>query len=150
MKLFDLASWFTMFGTGTMIIAFITGTYAVLELVLGLAISICLIGESSLRSDQIPQKPTKFSYKVSFLLLLLPQDLVLIPISRHPRNDFEPSMDIDGEPTSNVSTINRPGVLQTTSSSLVSSKPARDILHVNKQLMKSTRLLPLQRFSGKA
>ncbi|KAJ6297489.1 hypothetical protein OIU78_023107 [Salix suchowensis] len=54
-------------------------------------------------------------------------------ISRHPRNDFEPSLDIDGEPTSNVSTINRPGVLQTTSSSLVSSKPARDILHADEE-----------------
>ncbi|KAJ6745008.1 hypothetical protein OIU79_031196, partial [Salix purpurea] len=42
-------------------------------------------------------------------------------------------MDIDGEPTSNVSTINRPGVLQTTSSSLVSSKPARDILHADEE-----------------
>ncbi|KAJ6745024.1 hypothetical protein OIU79_031212 [Salix purpurea] len=45
------------------------------------------------------------------------------PSSRHPRNDFEPSLNIEGETTSNVSTFNRPGdrVLQTTSSSLVSS-----------------------------
>ncbi|KAJ6421940.1 hypothetical protein OIU84_026971 [Salix udensis] len=57
------------------------------------------------------------------------------PSSRHLRNDFEPSLNIDGEPTSNVSTINRPGdrVLQTTSSSLVSSKPARDILHADEE-----------------
>ncbi|KAJ6696656.1 hypothetical protein OIU85_003049, partial [Salix viminalis] len=44
--LFVLARLFTMSSMGTMIIAFITGTYAVLEPVLGLAISICLIGLS--------------------------------------------------------------------------------------------------------
>ncbi|KAJ6696653.1 hypothetical protein OIU85_003046 [Salix viminalis] len=46
MNLFELATLFTMIGMGTMIIAFITGTYTVLEPVLGLAISICLIGLS--------------------------------------------------------------------------------------------------------
>uniref|UniRef100_A0A6N2L0D6 PGG domain-containing protein n=1 Tax=Salix viminalis TaxID=40686 RepID=A0A6N2L0D6_SALVM len=46
MNLFELATLLTMIGMGTMIIAFITGTYAVLEPVLGLAISICLIGLS--------------------------------------------------------------------------------------------------------
>ena len=45
-KLFQLATLFTMISMGAMIIAFITGTYAVLEPVLGLAISICLIGLS--------------------------------------------------------------------------------------------------------
>ncbi|KAF9661800.1 hypothetical protein SADUNF_Sadunf19G0106400 [Salix dunnii] len=45
-KLFALATLFTVIGMGTMIIAFITGTYVVLEPVLGLAISICLIGSS--------------------------------------------------------------------------------------------------------
>ncbi|KAG5224830.1 ankyrin repeat-containing protein [Salix suchowensis] len=45
-KLFGLATLFTISGMGTMIIAFITGTYAVLEPVLELAISICLIGLS--------------------------------------------------------------------------------------------------------
>ncbi|KAG5224828.1 ankyrin repeat-containing protein [Salix suchowensis] len=45
-KLFRHAMFLTMIGMGTMIIAFITGTYAVLEPVLGLAISICLIGLS--------------------------------------------------------------------------------------------------------
>ncbi|KAF9661804.1 hypothetical protein SADUNF_Sadunf19G0107000 [Salix dunnii] len=44
--LFALATLFTMIGMGTMIIAFITGTFAVLQPVLGLAISICLIGLS--------------------------------------------------------------------------------------------------------
>uniref|UniRef100_A0A6N2L0R3 Uncharacterized protein n=1 Tax=Salix viminalis TaxID=40686 RepID=A0A6N2L0R3_SALVM len=58
--------------------------------------------------------------------------------SRHPSNEFELSLNtlsIDGEPTSSVSTINRPGdsVLQTTSASLVSSKPARDILHADEE-----------------
>ncbi|KAB5512809.1 hypothetical protein DKX38_029837 [Salix brachista] len=42
--LFRLATSFTMYAMCTMIIAFITGTYAVLHPVLGLAISICLIG----------------------------------------------------------------------------------------------------------
>ncbi|KAJ6297492.1 hypothetical protein OIU78_023110 [Salix suchowensis] len=42
--LFRLATSFTMNAMCTMIIAFITGTYAVLHPVLGLAISICLIG----------------------------------------------------------------------------------------------------------
>uniref|UniRef100_A0A6N2KL30 PGG domain-containing protein n=1 Tax=Salix viminalis TaxID=40686 RepID=A0A6N2KL30_SALVM len=46
MKVFGLASFFTMIGMGTMIIAFIAGTYTVLEPVLGLAVSICLIGLS--------------------------------------------------------------------------------------------------------
>ncbi|KAF9661798.1 hypothetical protein SADUNF_Sadunf19G0106200 [Salix dunnii] len=46
LKLFALATLFTMTGMGTMIIAFITGTYAVLEHVSGLAVSICLIGLS--------------------------------------------------------------------------------------------------------
>ncbi|KAG5224826.1 ankyrin repeat-containing protein [Salix suchowensis] len=45
-NLFALATLFTMIGMGTMIIAFITGTYAVLQPVMGLAISICLIGLS--------------------------------------------------------------------------------------------------------
>ena len=45
-KLFGVAMLLTMIGMGTMIIAFITGTYAVLEPSLGLAISICLIGLS--------------------------------------------------------------------------------------------------------
>jgi len=45
-KLFGVATLFTMIGMGTMIIAFITGTYAVLESFLGLAISTCLIGLS--------------------------------------------------------------------------------------------------------
>ncbi|KAJ6696659.1 hypothetical protein OIU85_003052 [Salix viminalis] len=45
-NLFELATLLTMIGMGTMIIAFITGTYAVLEPVSGLAISICLIGLS--------------------------------------------------------------------------------------------------------
>jgi len=44
--LFGVATLFTMIGMGTMIIAFITGTYAVLEPSLGLAISTCLIGLS--------------------------------------------------------------------------------------------------------
>ncbi|KAJ6291374.1 hypothetical protein OIU76_023443 [Salix suchowensis] len=71
-----------------------------------------------------------------------------VPSSRHPRNDFEPSLNFDGETTSNVSTINRPGdrVLHTTSSSLVSS----NLQGTSYMLMKNTRLLPLQRFSGKA
>nr|XP_034889339.1 ankyrin repeat-containing protein At5g02620-like [Populus alba] len=46
MTLFGIATLLTMIGTGTMIIAFITGTYAVLESFLGLAISTCLIGLS--------------------------------------------------------------------------------------------------------
>ncbi|PNS91541.2 hypothetical protein POPTR_019G105900v4 [Populus trichocarpa] len=45
-KLFGVATLFTMIGMGIMIIAFITGTYAVLEPSLGLAISSCLIGLS--------------------------------------------------------------------------------------------------------
>eukprot|EP00258_Populus_trichocarpa_P030600 XP_024446619.1 ankyrin repeat-containing protein At5g02620 isoform X2 [Populus trichocarpa] len=44
--LFGVATLFTMIGVGTMIIAFITGTYAVLEPSLELAISTCLIGLS--------------------------------------------------------------------------------------------------------
>jgi hypothetical protein len=43
---FRLAMLFTMIGMGTMIIAFVTGTYVVLEPSLGLAISTCLIGLS--------------------------------------------------------------------------------------------------------
>jgi len=43
---FGLAMLFTMIGMGTMIIAFVTGTYVVLEPSLGLAISTCLIGLS--------------------------------------------------------------------------------------------------------
>jgi hypothetical protein len=43
-KLFGYATLFTMIGMGTMIIAFVTGTYVVLEPSLGLAISTCLIG----------------------------------------------------------------------------------------------------------
>jgi len=46
MKLFDVATWLTMIGMGTIIIAFVTGIYAVLEPFLGLAISACLIGLS--------------------------------------------------------------------------------------------------------
>ena len=42
--LFGYAMLLTMIAMGTMIIAFITGTYAVLEPSLGLAISTCLIG----------------------------------------------------------------------------------------------------------
>ncbi|KAI9377749.1 hypothetical protein POPTR_019G107700v4 [Populus trichocarpa] len=45
-KLFVVATLFTMIGMGTMIIAFITGIYAVLEPSLGLAISTCIIGLS--------------------------------------------------------------------------------------------------------
>ncbi|XP_061944569.1 ankyrin repeat-containing protein At5g02620-like [Populus nigra] len=45
-KLFGVATLFTMIGMGTMIIAFITGIYAVLESSLGLAISTCIIGLS--------------------------------------------------------------------------------------------------------
>ncbi|KAJ6297496.1 hypothetical protein OIU78_023113 [Salix suchowensis] len=45
-NIFELATLLTMIGMGAMIIAFIAGTYAVLEPVLGLAISICLIGLS--------------------------------------------------------------------------------------------------------
>jgi hypothetical protein len=45
-KLFGVATLLTMIGMGTMIIAFITGTYAVLEPSLGLAISTCLLGLS--------------------------------------------------------------------------------------------------------
>jgi hypothetical protein len=44
--LFVVATLFTMIGMGTMIIAFVTGTYAVLEPSLELAISTCLIGLS--------------------------------------------------------------------------------------------------------
>ncbi|XP_052305501.1 ankyrin repeat-containing protein At5g02620 isoform X2 [Populus trichocarpa] len=43
-KLFEVATLLTMIGMGTMIIAFITGTCAVLEPSLGLAICTCLIG----------------------------------------------------------------------------------------------------------
>ncbi|KAJ6376392.1 hypothetical protein OIU76_025516 [Salix suchowensis] len=68
-----------------------------------------------------------------FLLLLLPQDLVLFPVLDIP--GMTPSLNFDGETTSNVSTFNRPGdrVLHTTSSYLVSSKPARDILHADEE-----------------
>ena len=45
-NLFGVATLLTMIGMGTMIIAFITGTYAVLEPSLGLAISTCLLGLS--------------------------------------------------------------------------------------------------------
>jgi len=44
--LFEVATWLTMIGTGIMIIAFVTDTYAVLVLSLELAISTCLIGIS--------------------------------------------------------------------------------------------------------
>lgn len=44
--LFKRATLFTMTAMGIMIIAFITGTFAVLEPSLGLAISTCLIGLS--------------------------------------------------------------------------------------------------------
>jgi len=44
--LFMVATLFTMIGMGTMIIAFVTGTYAILEPFLGLAINTCLIGLS--------------------------------------------------------------------------------------------------------
>jgi len=44
--LFAVATLLTMIGMGTMIIAFVTGTYAVLVPSLGLAISTCLIGLS--------------------------------------------------------------------------------------------------------
>jgi len=44
LKLFGFATLLTMIGMGTMIIAFITGTCAVLEPSLGLAICTCLIG----------------------------------------------------------------------------------------------------------
>ncbi|XP_011039776.1 PREDICTED: uncharacterized protein LOC105136226 isoform X2 [Populus euphratica] len=52
------------------------------------------------------------------------------PGSRQPSNDSEPSLNIDGEPISNLSITNRPGgsVFQPTSTSLVSSKSAREIL----------------------
>jgi amino acid permease len=46
MKLFGVATWLTMSGMGTMIIAFIMGMYAVLEPFLELAIIACLIGLS--------------------------------------------------------------------------------------------------------
>ncbi|KAL9382680.1 hypothetical protein Peur_025715 [Populus x canadensis] len=57
------------------------------------------------------------------------------PGPRQPSDDSEPSLNIDGEPASNVSITNRPGdsVLQPTSSSLVSSKPARDILRAEEE-----------------
>jgi hypothetical protein len=45
--LFEVAMWLTMIGTGTMIIAFVTSTYAALVLSLGLAISTYLIGQTS-------------------------------------------------------------------------------------------------------
>ena len=45
-KLFGVATLLTMIDMGIMIIAFITGTYIVLESSLGLAISTCLIGLS--------------------------------------------------------------------------------------------------------
>jgi len=45
-KLFAYATFFTMIGMGTMIIAFVTGTYAVLEPSLGLVMSTCLLGLS--------------------------------------------------------------------------------------------------------
>jgi len=44
--LFGVATLFTMIGMGTIIIAFIMGTYAVLEPFLGLAITVCLISLS--------------------------------------------------------------------------------------------------------
>ena len=44
--LFGVATLLTMIGMGTMIIAFVTGTYAILKPSLGLAISTCLIGLS--------------------------------------------------------------------------------------------------------
>jgi hypothetical protein len=45
-SLFWVATLLTMIGMGTMIIAFVTGTYVVLEPSLGLAISTCFIGLS--------------------------------------------------------------------------------------------------------
>jgi hypothetical protein len=45
--LFEVAMWLTMIGTGTMIIAFVTSTYAALVLSLGLAVSTYLIGQTS-------------------------------------------------------------------------------------------------------
>jgi hypothetical protein len=48
MKLFRVATWFTLFSMYTMITAFIMGIYAVLESSRGLAISICLIDLSFL------------------------------------------------------------------------------------------------------
>jgi len=45
--LFEVATWLTMIGTGTMIIAFVSGTYAVVVPSLGLTISIYLIGRTS-------------------------------------------------------------------------------------------------------
>jgi hypothetical protein len=44
--LFGVATLFTMIGMRIMIIAFITGTYTILEPSLGLAITVCLIGLS--------------------------------------------------------------------------------------------------------
>jgi hypothetical protein len=46
LNLFGLATLLTMIGMGTIIIAFVTGTYAVLEPSLELAINTCLIGLS--------------------------------------------------------------------------------------------------------
>jgi len=46
LKLFAFATLLTMIGMGIMIIAFVTGTYVVLEPFLGLAINTCLIGLS--------------------------------------------------------------------------------------------------------
>ena len=45
--LFEVATWLTMSGTGTMIIAFVTGTYAVVVPSLGLTISTYLSGRTS-------------------------------------------------------------------------------------------------------
>ncbi|KAB5512810.1 hypothetical protein DKX38_029838 [Salix brachista] len=61
--LFRFATSFTMNAMGTMIIAFITGIYAVLQPVLGLAVSICLIGLSFIflvcLVDRIPYKDVR-------------------------------------------------------------------------------------------
>ncbi|KAG6738047.1 hypothetical protein POTOM_059586 [Populus tomentosa] len=57
------------------------------------------------------------------------------PGSRQPSNDSEQSLKNDGEPTSTVPITNRPvdSVLQQTSSSLVSSKPAREIVRAEEE-----------------
>ncbi|KAB5513010.1 hypothetical protein DKX38_030038 [Salix brachista] len=85
-NLFELATLLTMIGMGTMIIAFITGTYAVLEPVLGLAISICLIGFAS-KSDwgrELLLKEYNFSCEKPTAISLLPN---MNPHSR-PRNSL--------------------------------------------------------------
>ncbi|PNS91494.1 hypothetical protein POPTR_019G108700v4 [Populus trichocarpa] len=82
-------------------------------------------------TDSRPNSFTKFRVSSSSSTTSRPSP----PRSRQPSNDSEPSLNIDGEPISNLSITNRPGgsVLQPTSSSLVSSKPAREILRAEEE-----------------